>query len=203
MAFQQVPDTVEIGVFGRMQSINMQNTYHAHKSGGYSQADIDLLAAAIDDQVTTSFIPRWSDNLTYVGVEVRGLDAETDFTSFDGSGTGPGAVSGTPLPNSVSYTVKKLSGLTGRSARGRVYIFGLSVATLDTNENFISSTFAAHFTTSVEAVRDRIDAEGWTPVIVSRFNAGVKRSVGVNFEWVSTAAGSNRLDSRRDRMPNE
>lgn len=203
MAFQSVPESVEISINCTVNSIPVQNTYHARKVGGYSQADLDSLAGVVDQVVVDDFRPLWATAVTYNTTDVRGLESEVDLTATDGSGTGAGAVAQIPMPNNVSFAIKKLSGFTGRSARGRVYIFGIPASDLDTDENFMKSASLAAWQSAVDAVKDAIDLDLWVPVIVSRFNAGAKRAEGVTFEWTTTSAGNARLDSRRDRMPQE
>lgn len=203
MAFQRVPETVEAAINFSQQSVPMQNTFHARMIGGYAQQDLEDLADALDEVVDTYWLPLWSTQLTYSGVTVRGLDSIVDLEASNGDSAGTGGISGTPIPNQNAFCVKKLSGFTGRSARGRVYIGGLITANLDANENFFGGAAAANWVAAVDAVKDAMDGLGWIPVIVSRFSDGAKREEAVTFEWVTTAYGSLRIDSRRDRMPVE
>lgn len=201
MAFQPVPDTVEIAVTALQGQQPMQNTYHAEKDGGYSQADLDSLAAAMDFEVDASFIPLWSNNCTYQGVIVRGLASVVDLIATDGSSAGAGDVSSVPMPNSVALAVKKLSAFTGRSARGRVYMYGMPSNVKADDENFITTAGGNAFKDAVEAIQVAIDAEGWQAVIVSRFTLGAPRETGVTFDWIDSQLEDFRFDSRRDRMP--
>lgn len=201
MAFQSVPETVEIAVLFTTNSVPMQNTYHARLEGGYSEAEMDLLADAIDDAVTTYQKPYWSNATTYDGVEIRGLENETDIVVTNGDGAGGGGIANSPVPNNVAFAIRKLSGLTGRSARGRVYIGGFPTQSLATDENYMATAQVTNWENGVDAVKDAITAEGWDPVIVSRFHNGVKRSEGVTYPWLTTSAKDERLDTRRDRLP--
>ncbi len=204
MAFQSVPESVEISVNCTLNSVPLQNTYGARKVGGYSQADLDSLAGVCDQVVVDNFIPLWPTALTYNLTEVRGLESIVDLTSTDGSGTGIGAVAQIPLPNQNAFAVKKLSGFTGRSARGRVFIFAIPASDLDTDENFLKSTSLTAWSNAVDAMRAAIALDGWVASIISRFSDGVKRTpTAVTFEWLTTSAGNARVDSQRGRMPIE
>ena len=201
MAFQSVPETVEIAVTGLQGQQRLQNTFHARFIGGYSQADIDTLAGVIDQVVVDEWKPLWSNNCTYQGVIVRGLESSVDLIGTDGSGAGPGGVSSVPMPNSVALAVKKLSGFTGRSARGRIYVFGIPSNVKDADENFITVLAGNAFKDATEDIRIAIDLAGWVPVIVSRFADGIVRPTGVTFTWTDSQLSDFRFDSRRDRMP--
>lgn len=201
MVFQSVPETVEIAVTALQGQQPLQNTFHARKVGGYSQADIDSLASAMDSLVDLEWIPLWSNNCTYQGVVIRGLESVVDLEATDGTNAGPGAVSSVPMPNSVALAVKKLSGFTGRSARGRIYVYGMPSNVKATDENFITTVAGNAFRDATDDVRVAIDTEGWVPVIVSRFTEGAQRTEGVTFTWVDSQLEDFRFDSRRDRMP--
>lgn len=203
MAFQSVPETVEIAVLGTVNSQPVQNTFHARKVGGYSEADLENLADYIDATVVSYLLPYISNQVSYDGVEIRGLDSIVDLTGNNGDGAGNGAIVNSPMPNNVSFCVKKLSGFTGRSARGRVYIWGIPANYAGTNEDYIQTAVAEYYRTYVDEVRQVIDLAGWVPVIVSRYSNGALREEGVTYEWTTSAITDLRLDSRRDRMPSQ
>ncbi|KKK69595.1 hypothetical protein LCGC14_2932440, partial [marine sediment metagenome] len=95
---------------------------------------------------------------------------------------------------------KKTSGQTGRSARGRLYWIGLTTAQLDVNENMIGAVAAAAIVTNIASMRGSIGGSVWTPVIVSRVNAGVKRPEGKTFTWTGESTVDTNVDSQRRRL---
>lgn len=202
MAFQSVPETAEITVNCAINGVSVQNTYHARKEGGYSEADLELMAAAFDliagDSATLGL---YSNALTYAQVEVRGLESENDLVVQNSDSAGPGTRTNQELPAQVAFVIKRLSAFTGRSARGRIYWFGFANDMIQGNTNFMQMTFADQILAIVELYRAAILAQSWVPVIVSRFSGGVKRETGVTFVWINSAYTDLRLDTRRDRLP--
>lgn len=203
MTFQSVPETAEIAVLAFQNGRAVQNTFHARFSGGYSTQQLTDMAAAIDDVIVASWRPIWTSSVSYLGTEVRGLELENDQVVLNTDGAGAGNNTNQEAPNSVAFAVRKLSGFTGRSARGRIYWFGIPFTYVQANGDFIAQTNADAIVAAVAAVRQAIIDEGATPVIVSRYNAGAKRATGITFVWATTSSYNLRLDSRRDRMPRE
>jgi len=119
MAFQRVPETAEAIVRYTAGIKPVVMTFYARFIGGYSTSDLIALANNVDTRVGNNFLPIQTDDIVYNSTLVRGLDKINDEEVIDSDNTGPGGVVSKGLPNNVSYAVKRLSGLTGRSARGR------------------------------------------------------------------------------------
>jgi hypothetical protein len=200
MAFQAVPDTVEIVVEYTQNGSTMNNVMHAEKVGGYGLVPIQTLAAAVDAAVAASWLPIQTVEAFYTRTTVRGLAVENDieWTNSVSSGVGGSATAG--LPGNVTLSVKKFSALTGRSARGRMYWIGLTGAMLSPNENVLNAADVVAIETAIEAVRLAIQASPFLPVIVSRFTAGAARPVGVTFDWLGSIAVDLNVDSMRTRL---
>lgn len=203
MAFQAVPDTVEIAINYTWEAVPVQNTLHALFAGNYTLADLQALADAVEAEVVSGWLPLQINSLLLTGIEVRGLDQENDLLVENVVANTPGTINIEGVPNSVSLSIKKGSGLTGRSARGRLYWLGMNInANEPADPNFWTSAQVNSVVAAVEAMRTEINAvSGWTAVIVSRFNNNAQREVGVTFEWLTTSAVTNRVASRRDRLP--
>lgn len=200
MAFQAVPETAEIVIRYVQNNQNLVTVLHADKAGGYDLADLTLLAVAVDIDVAAFWLPQQTDNCTYLDTTVRGLALENDQEVVVNTNTGPGARLSLGNPNSVTISIKKLSGLTGRSARGRVFWIGLPQDQLSGNENVVIAVNVTAIVAAIEAVRSNISATVWNAVIVSRFTGGVKRPFGVRFPWVDTVAVNADVDSQRRRL---
>lgn len=201
MAFQQVPDTAEaVAQFsyeGRISVI----TFYALKSAGYDLGDLENLADAVDDVISTNVPPLLTPAQTYLGVNVRGLDQENDLaTSISHSPAVAGTVQGAALPPNVTLAIKRLSGLTGRSARGRIFIPYLNQNFMQTDRNFVTQAAADDWVDLLNAVNNACTAISWTPVIVSRFAGGVQRAVALTFEIENWVVSDLNVDSQRRRL---
>jgi len=200
MAFQSVPETAEAVIQMGLQNRIVSNTFYFRKVGGYDQGDIDALAVLVDSWAELDYMELLSNQVAYFGTNVRGLEELNDLESTSTAGASTGAVVQNPNPANVSFCVSRRSGLTGRSARGRVYIPGVPVTALDTNENFVTTSYRDNAVAQLNELSPSAIAEGWTEVIVSRFSNKVKREQGVTFIITEYLATDLRIDSQRGRL---
>lgn len=203
MAFQAVVNTVEINFIFTLNAQTVQNVFYAKFGGTYALANLQALADALGGKVGTDWLPLQAPETSFIRTEVRGLTVENDLFASSLVGAGPGEDVVEAYPNNVSFCVKKESGFTGRSARGRCYWIGIPQdKTSSPDENHVTDTYRDDVVDAVDAIRSRTNAEfNWDAVLVSRFAGGEKRSVGVTFDWASTIAVDNRIDTQRGRLP--
>lgn len=203
MAFQAVPDTAEIDMIFTMNGVAAQNVFYAELSGGYVKADLEALAAQIDLQWDGTWKVNQPAEVSYLRTEVRGLALENDLVVTDATSAGVGTHIGNITPNNVTFAIKKESGLSGRSARGRTYWIGIPTGELlIADENQLKSAYITLIVDAVDDIRQGIVAlTGWQPVLVSRFQNSAKRSVGVTFPWISSINVDTRIDTQRGRLP--
>ena len=200
MAFQSVPSTAEIVVNYVGQAKPIVNVLAAEKFGGYTLADITSLAAAVDVAIAANFLPIQTDEVLYVQTTVRGLEFPNDLEATNGASTAVGGQVTPGASGNVTLSIKKGSGFTGRSARGRLYWIGLTALNLQSNKNLVDLSAADAIEVAVELVRLAILTAGWTPVIVSRFSDGVERPFGITFDWITSVAVDLEVDSQRSRL---
>lgn len=203
MVFQPVPETAEIDIIFTYNGVTVQNVHYARLPGGYSLADLQALADAVDLVWPTTTINDVPAEVEYVKVEVRGLEFENDQIAQSDLSAGPGTDPTAPLPNNVTFAIKKSSGLTGRSARGRVFWIGITKSKIDPeDENLLTTTFEATVVADIDFIRVTIASVGlWEPVLVSRFTGGEARAEGKTFPWISTSSTDRRVDTHRGRLP--
>lgn len=203
MAFQQVPNTVEIAVHYTLGGQPLVNTYHAERPAGYNVTQIEALGAFLDANGVQDLLALQSVHLAYAKTTVRGLHSEYDFLYEDDSNAGSGGVAQQSLPGDRAFCIQRLSGQTGRSARGRVYVAGIPISYLEAGTaavGLMAAGYADSLVAAVETIRSDIAAGGiWNPVIVSRNHDGTKRAVGITFPWSSTQYSDRVLDVRRSR----
>lgn len=200
MAFQAVPDTAEIVIKYNLSLEPMFNVLHARRVGGYTILALQELADAMDLSVAAEWLPIQTDQAVYQEVVVRGLAVENDLEAMANLSAGPGLKLSTGQPGNVTLSVKKSSGFTGRSARGRLYWIGMPRDNLSTNANVIKALDRTAIVDGVEGLRVDILATSWLPVIVSRFTGGVKRPTGITFDWTTTSSVDDNIDSNRRRL---
>lgn len=200
MAFQSVPETAEIAVIFSRDGVIIQNTYHAQWIGGYSEQNLEDMAAVIDTYIGNQWLDDLDTCTTYLRTEVKGLENLNDFLRVDSSSTGPGTVTGSCVPSNVTIAVKKLSAFTGRSARGRIYWPGFATSQVSSSLNQVNAAHQAIILANVEGIRTAIVNQGAVPVIVSRFTGGAQRPEGVTFGWIAVSLEDARVDTQRRRL---
>lgn len=200
MAFQSVPETAEIVITYTENSETVVNVIGAKLAGGYALADLESLADAVDASIVADWLPEQVNTATYVSTVVRGLEDLNDFEATNSDGAGVGGLAEVGVTGNVTFAVKKLSGQTGRSARGRLYWIGMPRSALQANLNLLDPIPIADIVAAVEAMRLAIVTEGWQPVIISRFSNGLKRAQGEVFAWLTTSNTDNAVDSQRRRL---
>lgn len=203
MAFQAVVNTVEVDVIYELNGEIAQNVFYAKFGGTYALANLQALADAVGTIVGSDWLPLQPVEAVFLRVEVRGLTVENDLfaTSVVGAGDGEDIIEA--YPNNVTFSVKKVSGFTGRSARGRSYWIGIPTdKTSSPDENHVTGAYRDDLVAAIDVIRTTINAEfNWDAVLVSRFSGGVKRAAGVTFDWVGSVAVDDRIDTQRGRLP--
>jgi hypothetical protein len=200
MTFQSAPNCAEAVIQASFGGVNLANVINFRKLSGYNQDDIDLLATTVDEQVGAHYRTFLSADVTYNGTLVRGLQDELDFTSFDPTHAGVGGLTDDSLPANVTLCATLRTGLTGRSARGRFYMLPTVVTQMTTPNTFASAVGTA-LALFLNDLKDATFAVSWDMVIVSRFNAGVKRGTAIANKVTSIEVRNLLSDSQRGRLP--
>lgn len=200
MPFQRVPDTVEVVIEGEVFGEECVNTHYAQKDGGYVLADITALAADVDAWVAESWLPQMPSTYQYNQTVVRGLDAEIDLQATNDDNAGVGGLTASTKSNNASLAVARRSGLTGRGARGRIYLPPPSPDSM-TDDNHVSAAFATAIEGALDALSTVVGDAGFVPVIVHRVAAGVPLTEAVVFTLLEWVVVDLVIDSMRRRLP--
>lgn len=203
MAFQRVPNTVEIRINYTLYGSNIQNTLHAYSSAGYDQAAASYLAAYVDSNLVPALLADLSVHIEYVSTDVVGLDQEYDVTASAYAFADNGDVNDASMPPQIAFCVAKLSGYSGRASRGRVYVAGIPKSYMQIGANtgnLISTAARAAYVGHIDGWRSSIETVGiWDAVIVSRYHNGSKRSEGITTHWLTTSSNSSKVATMRGR----
>lgn len=199
MAFQPAEDAAEVIVHWSMFGQELINTFYGHKVGGYVQADIDALAAAVDAWVDASLLPTLSSSIRYMGTTVRGLSSAIDLEAENNDSTGDGAGGASTSPTSKALSIKRRSAFTGRGARGRIFLAGIPDASM-TTPNVVNSGFIATIESELNALQTAMASVDWVEVIVHRVAGGATLPAAVLFTVVEYICVNGAIDSMRRRL---
>lgn len=200
MAFQSVPNTAIAVCHGVMNGQQIANTFYGEFPSGYVESDLQEFADVVDSVWGGVITPLLNAAYEYTGTEVRGLEDAIDLSATADAEAGVGGASGTVLSNNAALSVKRRSNQTGRGARGRIYIPGISTGSLE-SQNTVSTAFADAIEAGLNGMNDLMDAAGIVPVIVHRTAAGVPLTVAVLFTIVEWVVVDRVIDSMRRRLP--
>lgn len=202
MAFQTVNDTAEVVLRYAMNGQYCTMTFYARKGGGYNQEALDDLAEAMDGWAAANFIPTISNQGSYVGTFVKGLEFLNDQEAQNFTSAGAGTLTGQPLSNALAFAIKRRSIYTGRSARGRIY-YPLNSSHVAGNEDYVLSTEAEAIVDNLNLIRPLFSSILWEEVIVSRYSQGALRPVGITYPVVEYLFTDLEIDTQRRRMPSK
>jgi len=200
MPFQSCPDIAEYVIAATYDSQPIANVLHAKLSGGYSQSDVNNLATAVDAWVASDYLALMNSHVTYNEVRVRGLASIIDLQSVVNTSSGAGTMGADALPANVCLCITLRTGLTGRSARGRVYGFPYHGAA-QTGINTVSSTYANNLAAAFTNLLGVVISAGWDPVVLSRVTGGAPRTTGIGTTILVADARNTENDSQRGRLP--
>lgn len=200
MTFQSAPRCAEAVPVMIVAGELVVNVFNFKYVADYDQTAINRLAEVVDAWMGAHYLLMLSTSLSYNQTLVRGLESSVDLTAANTTSAGVGSITGAVLPNNVAFCVTHRSGMTGRSARGRTFIPAIGEAELVAT-NTVSTTYKAAADAVFNTLNTNALAAGWQFSILSRVNAGVKRSTAVAYTIVSSEARNSILDSQRGRLP--
>jgi hypothetical protein len=175
------------------------NTFYAKFSGAYTQSDITALAESVDAWVASDLLPVVGSSWSYDHTTVRGLTSEADFEATSGVFAGAGALTGVAMPNNVALAIKRGTGMTGRSRRGRVYVAGWMDSML-ASDNRAGDAVAGAIAAALNGLSAVVADVDWTEVLISRVVDGVPLEVAVAYTIVEYVVVDLVLDTMRRRI---
>lgn len=201
MPYQPVPDTAEVVAKYDYFGTIWINTFYYQGSSGWTITELDELLVAVGDALAANLKPLLSSFMEYVGVEGRGLRSEFDLYSSYAGGAGVGGIANNIVAGQAAYCVTRYSALTGRSARGRVYLPSPTTNQLDSNDhNYVTVSYSNAVLSALQEVSDAASGAGWDAVIVSRVQDGVVLAEAETYPQTGWRVRDLRLDTQRRRL---
>lgn len=202
MAFQSAPDCASATVVFNKSSVEVVNRLTFAHAGGYDQTAIDNLAAIVDNWVHTHWKVMMSSAVTYVTTTVKGLENEVDLFAVNAAHTGACTHGGAVLPNNVTWAIRFTTGAIGRTARGRMFVIGLSDSEVNEPTQSMTLTEANNWIAVFDPnLGTALSGSGWAHVIVSRQLNLVKRTTATYRAVTGYGYHDLILDSQRGRLP--
>jgi len=139
-----------------------------------------------------------NEQTSFVRIEARG-EREQNDVSFEFILPSPvqGGRGGDSVPPQVAFCVTHITGLTGRSNRGRTY-FGM-LSEPDVSGGFITTARANGLRDGLASVRSNMLNAGWVHVVVSRVRNRVRLPEAVTVEVIGYKYTDRIVDTQRRR----
>lgn len=153
-------------------------TLGARFGGAIVGTALQDLADAVAGWVTTNLLPNLHAGLTIN--QIKATDLTTQFSPVVFSTVGlpaSGSVGGAALTNQNAFVESFATLSRGRSNRGRVYVPGIPPGSLASTTTY-SALFVAAMNTVFLALPTALSGVGWTHVILSRQENGIRRTIG-------------------------
>jgi hypothetical protein len=200
MTFQRVPNTIQVSMRATLFGQQVENTLYVRPvSGAPSAALVKQAAEMAGTWFRTKLLDNLGSDVVYRETFARSLDTASgaEYTDTTGAGTTGGAGVGC-LSGNISLAVKFLTGLAGRSFRGRNFLFGLPTSAVSGNTVF--TPFATSFVGAFTDFLDDAFAEDFVWVVVSRVADGVERAEAIATDVITAALTNLVVDSQRRRL---
>jgi hypothetical protein len=198
MAFQSVPQTIEVQWRFVLHSVQMQYRINIDIGKTPSQADCDQLTSQAWDAWLDYMRPVMGTAISLRSTYARDLQSSPGFEStlFGAGSPLAGLVGEVVEDGQQCINLRFDAGLTGRSTRGRVYI--PSPTTSDIASGEVDGTRLARYLIAfIDLVTETAFGIG-THVIVSRIANGLLRPTGVTYP-VQNYGASSVIGSQNNR----
>jgi hypothetical protein len=196
--FVPAPNCAQIAIRGVQSGQPCEMTIGAQHAGAYTLGDLNDLTASVDAWVNTDLLDQIGNDCGYTGVSARGLASLEDLESILDEPL-PGGSGNVALPANVALCVTKRTGYTGRSARGRMYMWGVPIGAAE-DVRHISNAANVGYTAIFDNLLAAIVDGGWTAVVISKYSGGVPRTTATVRVITALEIRDNRLDTQRRRL---
>lgn len=199
MAFQPAPGIVAVELRGVLHGQRVENVLHFRAIGSISQASLQGLVNAIGALVASeAYLAYWPVEFQWTEIYARDLSVSIGVQASDSSVAGEVGTGGVGMPGNVTIAITLRSGLTGRSARGRVYWMGLTEGSVVGNA--VSGPVVAGYVDVLEDIRAEALTAGFELVVLSRQQNGVLLANAIGYDVVTIGATDLNVDSQRKRL---
>jgi len=189
----------EVVCQGTLASQDVLLTNGVRKASPFAGTDLDDIADIFANWLTGTLLPILCDDLSMIFVKVS--DLTTQFSPVAVSVTGlpaTGSVSGSPLTNNVAAVISYKTAQRGRSFRGRNYVPGAPVGSLQTATE-LTSTFVTNLVAAYAGLGVSLASANFDHVVLSRQENNVIRTTGVA-TLIQDYIGRTALGTQRRRV---
>lgn len=199
MTFVPFPNTVKVEMVFSQAGQIVQNVYHVRDTSFVTVGSLTTIAELFKGWWDVELQTLVSSKVTLNSIKVTSLETPTSLGIEYVDGL-PLAALGSPnaLPNNATVAIKWLTGVRGRSYRGRTYHIGLT--TLQVAESTLNEVSQTALTDAYNELRTLAFDAGLPLVVASRISGGVPRETG-EITFITGCSVNRTVDSQRRRLP--
>lgn len=197
-AFIPAANTARVRMIYQALGQKVMNVFYWKKTSPWTAEDCASFATEVKTAWEAEVQPNMPAGVTLLTIEVVGQDEESGPGS-ELSVNEAGAGSAVLVPLNVTFTIKFITGLTGRSFRGRMYYIGIVEGDLNGNDILTASanTYLDNYRAFFAAIES---ATSFTHVVVSYCNDGAWRASAVVTPVTGYVYTDTHFDSQRRRL---
>jgi len=202
MAFQPVPDTARFAVIHQSGVGDaVVNVLYFRRTGQWGLPELRTAAQTLATVWVNEIMTHLSNEVSLRRIQARGERVQDDV-SFEyvlpspAAGTRPGVA----VPFQCAFCITHLTGLVGRSNRGRTF-FGY-IAEADNNNGLLAVGRADGLRNGLGEVRTVMANAGWIHVVVSRVRNKVRLPTAVTVDVIGYKYTDLIIDTQRRRRLN-
>lgn len=202
MAFQPVPNVCQVNVRASLLGEQVENVLNFSNPGEapWTAAGVETLANTVLSAWITNLLPVLGGNYTLREVVATSLEAANAPTFTATPITPPsGGAAGEALPGNVAVVITHKTGISGRSARGRTYLCGITEP--QASGNSLTTAAQTAINDAWFNFWDGLRSADNFLLVVQRWSAGVLLPAGFGRVVTSSALRDGVFDSQRRRLP--
>jgi hypothetical protein len=201
MAFQSVPNGVEIVLNGVQNGIPIVNVFNVIDVTTPTIARLTTIATTVKTWWDASMAPILNTSYVLQSIKVTALTAATgpQFIQTYSSGN-QGTNSGGEAAANAAAVISWRTASIGRSFRGRTYVGALSEGEIDSAQTIATATQTALLSMGTSLIT-ALAGISCVLAVLSRYAAKVLRVTGILTEIISVVV-DNKVDSQRRRTAN-
>lgn len=199
MAFIPLPGGIKVTMELALNNEPIVYVFHVAYANPIVSANLAFLTDLVRDWWNLEFRQNFTTTIALervVALDVSEEDGLVDV--LDVSPPIAGTIASTAAPNNVATVVTKLTGFSGRSFRGRVYLAGIAQA--EVVDNFIGNTLAAAILVDMQSLATQLQTNDYDFIVASYRANNAPRVTAVGTP-ITAFAMDTRIDTQRRRLP--
>ncbi len=199
--FIPVPNAASVELIYSMNGETCENVFYVRKGSPYSFSDLQSLRATVNTWDSTTWSPFRGAYASLVRIKTRARDtASSPSEDFALPTPRAGTQTGVTLPNNATFAFKLVTGLSGRSFRGRLFFVGLTSNYYGADSDHISVVAATNVAGALTTLLTVLASAGHTLGVVSYRSNKVFRTTGLFTPATGWVVADYNFDSMRRRL---